>query len=72
MAGERDARGGERQGGVERDLLPGRADADTTHEQWPKAPDDLQPGHRHFATERVRHEVDGVPERGQCTDAMEL
>ena len=36
------------------------------------AAEDAQPGHRHVVTERIRHEIDLVAERGQRADAVEL
>ena len=42
------------------------------HERRPQAAEDPQPRHRDVAAERIRHQIDLMPERGQRADAMKL
>jgi hypothetical protein len=64
--------GRERQRDVQRHLGPGRPDLHAADERWADTAEDAQPRHLDVAAERIGHQIDGVPQRGQRADAVEL
>src|SRR5207237_4633575 len=57
---------------IERQLAPGRTDADAVHERRPRAPKHPQARQRHVAPERVRDEIDRVAELDERANAMKF
>ena len=70
--GQRAPQNGERQERVERNLRERRPDLHRSHERRPQAAKHTESGHRHVGAERVRDEIDLMPELDEGADAVEL